>query len=78
VVLLVNSLGSTTMMELLIVLKEVKPILNGRGIKVHRTLVGPFVTCQEMAGISISLMKLDDELKRCWDVPCSSVGFTQM
>jgi dihydroxyacetone kinase-like protein len=78
VVLLVNSLGSTTMMELLIVLKEIKPILSGRGIKVHRTLVGPFVTCQEMAGISISLMKLDDELKRYWDMPCSSVCYTQM
>lgn len=78
VVLLVNSLGSTTMMELLIVLKEAKKVLNERGIKVYKTLVGPYVTCQEMAGVSLSLMKLDDELKRYWDVPCSSVCYTQM
>jgi dihydroxyacetone kinase-like protein len=78
VVLLVNSLGSTTMMELLIVLKEARTILDARGIKVHKTLVGPYVTCQEMAGISLSLLKLDDELKRFWDMPCSSVCYSQM
>ena len=78
VVLLINSLGSTTQMELLIVLKETKKILNARGIKVHNTLVGPYVTCQEMAGLSISLLKLDDELKKFWDMPCSSVCYTKM
>ena len=78
VVLLVNSLGSTTMMELLIVLKEARAILDARGIKVHKTLVGPYVTCQEMAGISLSLLKLDDELKRFWDMPCASVCYSQM
>ncbi len=78
VVLLVNSLGSTTMMELLIVLKKVKQVLGDRGIKVHDTLVGPYVTCQEMAGLSLSLTKLDDELKQLWDLPCSSVCFTKM
>jgi dihydroxyacetone kinase-like protein len=78
VVLLVNSLGSTTMMELLIMLKETNKILRARGLKVHKTLIGPYVTCQEMAGISLSLLKLDDELKRLWDVPCSSICYTQM
>jgi dihydroxyacetone kinase-like protein len=78
VVLLVNSLGSTTMMELLIVLKEARAILDARGLKVHKTLVGPYVTCQEMAGISLSLLKLDDELKRFWDMPCASVCYSQM
>lgn len=78
VVLLINSLGSTTMMELLIMLRAVKPILAARGIKVHDTLVGPYVTCQEMAGLSISLLKLDDELKKYWDMPCSSVCYTKM
>jgi dihydroxyacetone kinase-like protein len=78
VVLLVNSLGSTTMMELLIVLKKVKQVLGDRGIKVHDTLVGPYVTCQEMAGLSLSLTKLDAELKKLWDMPCSSVCFTKM
>ena len=78
VVLLVNSLGATTMMELLIVLRKVKALLNERGIKVHDTLVGPYVTCQEMAGMSISLTKLDAELKELWDLPCSSVCYTKM
>jgi dihydroxyacetone kinase-like protein len=78
VVLLINSLGATTMMELLIVLRKVKAILNERGIKVHDTLVGPYVTCQEMAGMSISLTKLDAELKALWDMPCSSICFSKM
>jgi phosphoenolpyruvate---glycerone phosphotransferase subunit DhaK len=78
VLLLINSLGSTTMMELLIVLRKVKEILRARGLRVHQTLVGPFVTCQEMAGVSISLLKLDDELKRLWDMPCSSVCYSKM
>lgn len=78
VVLLINSLGATTMMELLIMLRAVKPLLAARGIKVHDTLVGPYVTCQEMAGLSISLLKLGDELKKFWDMPCSSVCYTKM
>jgi phosphoenolpyruvate---glycerone phosphotransferase subunit DhaK len=78
VVLLINSLGSTTMMELLIVLRRTKQLLNERGLKVHDVLVGAYVTCQEMSGLSISLTKLDDELKSLWDMPCSSVCYTKM
>ncbi len=78
IVLFINSLGSTTMMELLIALRKAKEILNGEGIKVHDTIVGPLVTCQEMAGISISLTKLDDELKSLWDMPCESLCYSKM
>jgi dihydroxyacetone kinase-like protein len=78
VVLFVNSLGSTHMMELLILLKSAKPILEARGLKVHQTIVDSIVTCQEMAGVSISITKLDDELKRLWDMPCESVGYTKL
>ena len=78
VVLFVNSLGSTTMMELLIVNKKVKQVLAEKGIKVHDTIIGPLVTCQEMAGFSISLTKLDDELKRLWNMECSSVCYTRL
>ncbi|MDB6134382.1 MAG: dihydroxyacetone kinase, N-terminal domain [Verrucomicrobiales bacterium] len=77
VVLLVNSLGSTTMMELLIINRKVRAVLREKGITVHDTLIGPFVTCQEMAGFSLSLTKLDDELKRLWDMPCASVCLTK-
>jgi phosphoenolpyruvate---glycerone phosphotransferase subunit DhaK len=78
VVLLINGLGSTTMMELLILLRTVKKVLGEKGIKVHDTMVGSYVTCQEMAGLSISLTKLDSELKALWDMPCSSVCYSKM
>lgn len=78
VVVLVNSLGSTTLMECLIVLKKVKQILSERGVIIHDIITGNLVTCQEMAGLSISLTKLDDELKPLWDMPCSSLGYTKL
>lgn len=78
VVVLVNSLGATTLMECLIVLKKVKQILSERGIKIYDVIAGQKVTCQEMAGLSISLTKLDEELKPLWDMPCSSLGYTKL
>ena len=78
IVLFVNSLGSTTMMELLICLRKAKQILNEKGIKAYDTIVGPLVTCQEMSGISFSFTKLDDELKKLWDMPCESVCYTKL
>lgn len=77
VVLFVNSLGSTTMMELLIINRKVKALLREKGLKVHDTIIGPLVTCQEMAGISLSLTKLDPELKALWDLSCASVCYTK-
>jgi dihydroxyacetone kinase-like protein len=44
---------------------------------VHDTVVGTFVTCQEMAGFSFTLMRLDDELRRYYDMPARSLGFTR-
>ncbi len=78
VALLINNLGATTMFELLIVNRRVRQILEREGIKVYRTYVGSWLTSQEMAGFSISLMKLDDELKHFLDLPCSSFGFTSL
>ena len=78
IVLLVNSLGSTTMMECLIALRKAKEILNERGIKVFDTIVGPLVTCQEMSGISFSFTRLDDELKDLWKMACESVCYSKM
>jgi dihydroxyacetone kinase-like protein len=77
VCLLINDLGSTTMMELLIVNRKVRQILDAAGIKVYDTVMGSFCTCQEMAGFSISLLKLDAELKRYYDLPARSFGFTK-
>jgi dihydroxyacetone kinase-like protein len=75
--LLVNDLGSTTWMELLIVNRRAHQYLRERGIAVHDTVIGSFCTCQEMAGFSITLMKLDDELREYYDMPCRSLGFTK-
>jgi len=78
IIFFVNSLGSTHMMELLILLKAARPVLDARGLKVHQTIVDSIVTCQEMAGVSFSITKLDAELKTLWDMPCQSVGYTKL
>ena len=75
---LVNDLGSTTMMELLIVNRRVHQVLAAKGIRVHDTVIGSFCTCQEMAGFSITLMKLDAELKRYYDMPADSLAFRKV
>jgi dihydroxyacetone kinase-like protein len=77
VCLLVNNLGATTMMELLIANRRVRQILADRGIAVYDTIIGSFCTSQEMAGFSITLMRLDDELKRYYDMPASSIAFAK-
>lgn len=77
VCLLINNLGASTMMELLIVNRRARAILNDKGIKVHNTLIGSYCTSQEMAGFSITLLKLDDELQEYFDMPASSFAFTK-
>jgi dihydroxyacetone kinase-like protein len=65
----VNGLGGTPLLELYIVYRALKRFLDGRGITIARNLVGPFMTSLEMAGMSITLLRLDDELIRLWDAP---------
>jgi dihydroxyacetone kinase-like protein len=77
VCLLINDLGSTTMMELLIASRKAHRLLKDIGLRVHDTIIGSFCTCQEMAGLSITLMKLDDELKRYYDMPARSLALTR-
>jgi len=78
VALLINNLGATTMMEMLIVNRRIRQILEREGISVYRTDVGTWLTVQEMAGFSVTLLKLDDELKHYLDLPCQSVGYSRM
>ena len=75
VVALINGYGSTTKMEMYIVARKVHQYLPQKGMAVHATHIGEFCTSQEMAGISITLMKLDDELKKYYDMPCYAPGF---
>ncbi|WP_343673666.1 dihydroxyacetone kinase subunit DhaK [Paraburkholderia heleia] len=77
VAVLVNSLGATPLMELYILNRRVAQRLRQAGLTVHRTLVGPFCTSLEMAGASITVMHLDDELQRLIDHPCECAMFQQ-
>jgi dihydroxyacetone kinase-like protein len=75
VALLVNDLGATTMMELLIVNRRVRQILESLGVAVHDTRIGPYMTTQEMAGFSITLMRLDEELTHYFGQPAANESF---
>jgi len=78
VALMINNLGATTMMEMLIVNRRIHQILDKEGIKVHRSDVGTWLTVQEMAGFSVTLLRLDDELKHYLDLPAESLGYSRM
>ncbi len=67
VAVMVNGLGGTPLMELYIVNNEVHKLLKDKDIKIHKTIVGNYMTSLEMAGVSITLLKLDNELKELLD-----------
>jgi dihydroxyacetone kinase-like protein len=67
--LLVNGFGGTPAMELYLMYNAARRILDGKGIKVARSLVGSYVTSLEMAGCSLTVSALDDELTTLWDSP---------
>jgi dihydroxyacetone kinase-like protein len=69
VLAMVNGMGGTPLVELYIVYRELHRFLEGRGITIERRLVGDYITSLEMAGCSITLLRLDDELVRLWDAP---------
>jgi phosphoenolpyruvate---glycerone phosphotransferase subunit DhaK len=75
---LVNGLGATPLEELYIVYREVHQILSSRQVKIHRRYIGEFATSLEMAGCSITLLKLDDDLRPLLDAPASSPFFLQV
>ena len=70
VAVLVNGLGATGMLELYVLNRRVAAYLAERGIAVHRTWVGEYCTSLDMAGASITVMRLDDDLTRLLDRPC--------
>ena len=65
----VNGMGGTPLIELYIAFNSVAKILSGKGIAIGRSLVGSYITSLEMAGFSVTLLRLDDELVRLWDAP---------
>jgi dihydroxyacetone kinase len=74
---IVNGYGSTTLLELYIMNRKVHDILGKLQIRIHRTEVGNFLTTQEMAGASVTLMRLDQELKACYDSPAYTPTFVK-
>jgi dihydroxyacetone kinase-like protein len=65
----VNGMGGTPLIELYVMYNEINKILTAKGISVARTLIGSYITSLEMAGCSVTLVKLDDELTQLWDAP---------
>ena len=69
VIAFVNGLGGTPLIELYVMYNEVNKILTGHGVQIARSLVGSYITSLNMAGSSITLLKVDDELLSLWDAP---------
>lgn len=76
VAVLVNGLGATGPLELYIIHRRVAQILGDRGVKIHHSWVGEYCTSLEMAGASVTLLKLDDDLKLLLDTPCRTPALT--
>ena len=77
VTVMVNSLGATPLEELYIMYRHLLTILKRHNVTVYRPYIGRFATSMEMMGASLTVMKLDDELKRLLDAPASSPFFDQ-
>ena len=75
VAVMVNGAGATPPMELYILNRRVQQILAKKGIKVFKTFVGDYMTSIDMAGASITLLKLDDELKELLVAEADTIGF---
>ena len=74
VLLFVNGLGGTPLVELYIIYRKAYEIAEKHGLKVVRNLIGPYITSLEMAGTSITMLKMDEEFIRLWDAPVKTPG----
>lgn len=77
VAVMVNGMGGTPLMELFIANKHLNAELADKGMTVYKTMVGNYMTSLEMAGLSITLLKLDGELKELLDAPCDTPALVQ-
>ena len=77
VVVLVSGLGATPVMELYVLYDEIDQLLKEKGSKTHKAYVGNYFTSLEMMGATLTIMKLDDELKELIDMPAKSMGLKQ-
>jgi dihydroxyacetone kinase-like protein len=70
----VNGMGGTPQIELYIAMRRVGEALSEGGYRLERTLIGSYITSLEMAGLSITMLRLDDEMVRLWDAPVLTPG----
>jgi len=75
---MVNGLGATPPEELYVMYRKIHDILSERGLEIHRAYVGEYATSMEMAGASLTLFRLDDELTELLDYPAHTPFFTQV
>jgi len=75
--ILMSGLGSTSLLEMYICFRKLNQILHDHSITVHKTFIGNYFTSMEMGGFSITLTKLDEELKRLLSAPCDAVHMIQ-
>ena len=73
-IVMVNGMGATPLMELYLMYGEVKSLLDAAGVTVVRNLVGNYITSLDMAGCSVTVAKVDDELLALWDAPVRTAG----
>ena len=78
VAVMINGLGATPLMELYVANRKVAEILEDKKIKVYKTYVGEFMTSLEMSGFSITMLKLDEELKTLLDAKADTPAFKQL
>lgn len=71
---LVNGMGGTPLIELYVVFAEVEAYIRGKGARIARSLVGNYVTSLDMQGFSVTVCRLDDALTRLWDAPVETPG----
>jgi dihydroxyacetone kinase-like protein len=74
VIVMVNGMGGTPLIELYIVYRKLAEICEAHGITIARNLIGDYITSLEMAGCSITLLKADDEILGYWDAPVKTPG----
>ncbi|HST81012.1 MAG TPA: dihydroxyacetone kinase subunit DhaK [Kineosporiaceae bacterium] len=74
VIAFVNGMGASPLLELYLMYGEVASILDKAGVTVVRSLVGPYITSLDMAGCSVTLLSVDDDLVRLWDAPVRTPG----
>ena len=72
VICLVNGLGATPLIELYLMYGEIAELLDAAGVRIARSLVGPYITSLDMAGCSVTLLRADAEILELWDAPVNT------